>query len=49
MAKENKDCYVRVRITKSERDQIEAFCDKHNLSISEFMRLAIENYLRRGE
>ena len=49
MAKENKDCYVRVRITKSERDQIEAYSEKHDLSISEFMRLAIENYLRKGE
>ena len=49
MSKENKDCYVRVRITKSEREQIEAYCDKYNLSISEFMRLAIEKSMRKDE
>ena len=48
MAKENKDCFVKVRVTKSERDQIEAYCEKHDLSISEFMRLAIETRLRKG-
>lgn len=49
MSKENKNCYVRVRITKSERDQIEAYCAKHDLSISEFMRLAIEEFIRKDE
>lgn len=49
MAKENKDCFVKVRITKSERDQIETYCEKYDLSISEFMRLAIEKQLWKGE
>lgn len=49
MAKENKDCYVKVRITKSEKEQIEAYCDKHGLSISEFMRLAIEKQIHKEQ
>ena len=49
MAKENKDCYVRVRITKSEQKQIEAYCDKYKLSVSDFVRLAMENQLRKGD
>ena len=46
MAKVNKECSVRVRITKKEYETITDYCDKHEITISEFMRSAI--YLKLG-
>lgn len=48
MSKEIKDCSIKVRITKSEKEQIDAYCDKHGLSISELIRLALEKEFRKG-
>ena len=47
MGKEIKDCFIKVRITKSEREQIDAYCEKHDLTISELVRLALEKYFSK--
>lgn len=45
MAKETKDCHVKVRITPTERKAIEEYCEQHDLKISEFMRIAFTRVL----
>lgn len=42
--KENKDCQVKVRITKSEKERIEKYCQDAELTISQFIRIAIKEY-----
>lgn len=43
--KENKDCQIKVRVSKSEREMIEQYCADAELTISQFLRLAITEYL----
>lgn len=38
--KEVKDCQVKVRITTREKEQILKYCEKHNMTVSEFIRFA---------
>lgn len=47
--KENKDYQVKVRITKREKEKINAYCEKHSLTISEFIRIAVNNQMNKGE
>lgn len=39
--KEKKTEFIKVRVSKSEKEQIYSYCEKHSLSVSEFIRLAI--------
>lgn len=43
--KDNKDCQIKVRITASQKEQIERYCEISGLNVSQFLRLAIEEYL----
>ena len=45
--KEKRDQNIKVRLSKSERETVEEYCEKHGLSISAFIRNAIENEMRR--
>ena len=45
--KENKDSQIKVRITKSERERIEEYCKDAELTVSEFLRLAIAEYINK--
>lgn len=40
--KEIKDQFIKVRLTKSEKEKVAAYCDKHDLSISELIRRSLE-------
>lgn len=39
--KENKQENIKVRITPKEKEKIKEYCDKHDMSISEFVRMAV--------
>lgn len=43
--KENKDLQIKVRITASQKAQIENYCAANALNISQFLRLAIKEFL----
>lgn len=47
--KENKDIQIKVRISATDKDKIDSYCEKHNLTISDFLRVAINNKLIKGE
>ena len=49
MEKEKKDCQLKFRLTKKLNERIAAYCEKYDLSVSEFIRKAIEDYLRNKE
>lgn len=44
--KENKDCFLKVRITKSEREIIDEICNKWGITISEYIRRRIKEDIR---
>ena len=46
MKEETKDFQLKMRVTKSEKEQILNYCEKHNLNISEFLRLATIKQLK---
>lgn len=43
--KENKDIQIKVRVTKSEKELIEEYCELNELTVSNFLRLAIKEIL----
>lgn len=43
--KENKQENIKVRITPKEKERIVEYCEAHNLSISEFIRIAVSRML----
>lgn len=43
--KENKQENIKVRITPKEKQNIVEYCEAHNLSISEFIRIAVSRML----
>lgn len=47
--KEIKDQIVKVRLTKSEKDKIITYCEKHDISISELLRQSLEKCFRKEE
>ena len=47
--KERKECQLKFRLTKKLNERISAYCEKYDLSVSEFIRKAIEAYLRNKE
>ena len=47
--KENKEYQIKARITKSEKERITAVCEKYKITISQFVRLAIEKILIQKE
>lgn len=43
--KEVKDIQIKVRVTKSEKEMIEAYCANNDLTVSTFLRLAINELM----
>ena len=39
--KENKQENIKVRITTKEKERIVEYCEAHNITISEFIRIAV--------
>lgn len=39
---ENKTWQMKCRLTPTEKDKIMAYCEEHNMTISEFVRFACE-------
>lgn len=46
MDKEVKQFQLKVRVTNSEKEKICAYCEEHNLSISDFLRVAANKLLK---
>lgn len=47
MVKERKECQLKFRLTKELNERIAAYCEQYDLSISEFIRKAIDAYLTK--
>lgn len=47
--KEVKNYQIKCRITQSDREKIIEYCQKHDINLSEFMRLACERMTREEE
>lgn len=47
--KENKNFQIKVRLTATEKDAVNNYCEKHGMTVSEFLRTAIENKLFQEE
>ena len=45
--KQNKDVQIKFRLTASLKAQIEAYCAAQALTISEFMRVAVQEFLKK--
>ena len=39
--KENRQENIKVRLTPTEKEKIVEYCEAHNISISEFIRIAV--------
>lgn len=46
--KENKDFQIKFRLTASQKQAIEEYCQAHNLSVSEFLRMAANEILNKN-
>lgn len=46
MKLENKDWQMKCRLTQTEKEKVLAYCEKHHMSISEFVRLACERIIQ---
>ena len=47
--KENKNYQIKVRLTATEKEAVNNYCEKHGMTVSEFLRAAIENKLFQEE
>lgn len=47
--KENKDCQIKVRVTPKDKERIESYCANHDLTVSQFLRMAFNEILRKKE
>lgn len=47
--KENKDCQIKVRITAVQKEEIERYCEAHELNVSQFLRLAIDEIIQKED
>ena len=43
--KENKDVQLKFRLTTSQKTQIENYCATHNITVSEFLRMTVNEFL----
>lgn len=46
---ENKECQIKFRLTARQKEQIGAYCAANGLNISEFLRLAASELLKKSE
>ena len=49
MEKETKDCQLKFRVTKSEKDRILAYCEKLGINLSDFLRDAYSRIINKEE
>lgn len=47
--KERKECQLKFRLTKELHNSITAYCEQKDLTVSEFIRKAVESYLKDKE
>lgn len=47
--KENKDCQIKVRITAVQKEKIERYCEAHELNVSQFLRMAIDEIIQKED
>ena len=47
--KQNKDSQLRIRLTADQKEQIKEYCAKHNITISEFIRITCERIFQKEE
>lgn len=47
--KENKECQIKVRITANQKEAIERYCETHDLNISQFLRMAIDEIIQKED
>lgn len=47
--KENKNVSIEFRLTPKEKELIKEFAREHNLSVSEFIRMACFNQINKGD
>jgi hypothetical protein len=44
--KETKEFQLKVRVSNSEKDVIQGYCERHNMTISGFLRVAANRLLK---
>lgn len=49
MKDNRKDCQLKFRLTTAEKEQIDAYCETHDLTTSEFLRIAAMRMINKGE
>lgn len=47
MEKENKDTQIKFRLTNSQKAQVLEYCALYQLTISQLMRLALQEYFNK--
>ena len=47
--KETKDFQIKVRVSAIEKNNIDCYCQKHNMTISSFLREAIDKLLKEDK
>lgn len=45
--KETKNEFIKVRVSSSEKEQIKSYCENHNITISELIRMACLNKIQK--
>ena len=45
--KENKEYQIKFRLTAAQKAEIEYYCESHGLNVSQFMRLAVDEFLNK--
>lgn len=46
---ERKDIQIKVRVSAIEKEKIDNYCAEHNLTISDFLRVAINKLIKEEE
>jgi hypothetical protein len=46
---EKKDIQIKVRITATDKETIESYCEAHSITISDFLRAAIYKKLKENK
>ena len=49
MKEEVKQFQLKVRVTNSEKEKIQQFCEEHNWTISDFLRVAANKLINQEE
>lgn len=47
--KETKDFQLKMRVTKSEKEQIAAYCEKYKMTVSDLLRISVRKFLGKED